>query len=42
MSHTQPDGCLAVPLTGNGERVLALHAWWGLNEALRGIAPWPS
>jgi carboxymethylenebutenolidase len=35
MSHTQPDGYLAVPPTGKGPGVLVLHAWWGLNDTLK-------
>jgi carboxymethylenebutenolidase len=35
MTHTQPDGYLALPPTGKGPGVLVLHAWWGLNETMR-------
>ena len=35
MSHTQPDGYLAMPLTGKGAGVLVLHAWWGLNDTMK-------
>ena len=35
MTRTQPDGYLALPPTGNGPGVLVLHAWWGLNNALK-------
>jgi len=35
MSHTQPDGFLAVPPAGNGPGVLVLHAWWGLNDTIK-------
>jgi len=35
MPQAQPDGYLALPPTGKGPAVLALHAWWGLNEAMR-------
>src|SRR6188474_808850 len=35
MSHTQPDGYLALPPTGTGNGVLVLHAWWGLNDTIR-------
>jgi len=35
MTHTQPDGFLAVPETGTGPGVLVLHAWWGLNETIK-------
>ena len=35
MSHTQPDGYLAMPPTGKGNAVLVLHAWWGLNDTVK-------
>ena len=35
MAQTQPDGYLAMPANGKGDGVLVLHAWWGLNEAMR-------
>ena len=35
MLHTQPDGYLAIPPTGNGSAVLVLHAWWGLNDTMK-------
>ncbi|MBW7885016.1 MAG: dienelactone hydrolase family protein [Caldilineaceae bacterium] len=35
MSHAQPDGYLALPPTGTGSAVLVLHAWWGLNAAMK-------
>ena len=35
MTHTQPDGFLAVPPTGKGPGVLVLHAWWGLNDTMK-------
>lgn len=35
MPQTQPDGYLAVPSTGNGDAVLVLHAWWGLNDTIK-------
>jgi carboxymethylenebutenolidase len=35
MPQPQPDGFLALPSTGNGEPVLVLHAWWGLNDTLK-------
>jgi hypothetical protein len=34
MPHTQPDGYLAVPLSGKGNPMLVLHAWWGLNDTI--------
>jgi carboxymethylenebutenolidase len=35
MPQTQPDGYLAIPPTGNGNTVLVLHAWWGLNDTIK-------
>jgi carboxymethylenebutenolidase len=35
MTHSQPQGFLAVPPTGKGPGVLVLHAWWGLNETIK-------
>jgi carboxymethylenebutenolidase len=35
MSTTQPDGYLAMPPSGKGRPVLILHAWWGLNDAIK-------
>jgi len=35
MPHSQPDGFLALPPNGAGPGVLVLHAWWGLNDALK-------
>jgi carboxymethylenebutenolidase len=35
MPHTQPDGYLAIPPAGQGEAVLVLHAWWGLNDTVK-------
>jgi carboxymethylenebutenolidase len=32
---TPSQGFLAVPSTGNGRGVLVLHAWWGLNGAVK-------
>ncbi len=37
MALAQPDGFLAAPPTGGGSGVLVLHAWWGLNDAMRAI-----
>lgn len=37
MSDTQPQGFLAVPATGTGPGVLVLHAWWGLNDTVKGF-----
>jgi carboxymethylenebutenolidase len=34
MTHSQPQGFLAVPPTGKGPGVLVLHAWWGLNNTM--------
>ncbi len=35
MSQAQPDGYLAVPTGGQGDGVLVLHAWWGLNDTMK-------
>ena len=37
MSHSHPQGFLAVPPTGKGPGVLVLHAWWGLNDTMKGF-----
>ena len=37
MTQSQPDGFLAVPPTGKGPGVLVLHAWWGLNDTIKGV-----
>ena len=37
MTHTQPDGFLAVPPAGKGPGVLVLHAWWGLNDTIKTV-----
>ena len=35
MTHSQPQGFLAVPPKGTGPGVLVLHAWWGLNDTIK-------
>jgi carboxymethylenebutenolidase len=35
MTHSQPQGFIAVPTTGKGRGVLVLHAWWGLNDTIK-------
>jgi carboxymethylenebutenolidase len=35
MPTAQPDGYLAMPPTGQGNAVLVLHAWWGLNDTIK-------
>ena len=37
MTHPQPQGFLALPPTGAGPGVLVLHAWWGLNDTIKGV-----
>jgi carboxymethylenebutenolidase len=37
MARSQPEGYLAVPDDGQGTAVLVLHAWWGLNETIKGV-----
>lgn len=37
MSISQPEGYSAVPTAGSGAPVLVLHAWWGLNDTIKGI-----
>ncbi|MDE2127965.1 MAG: dienelactone hydrolase family protein [Armatimonadetes bacterium] len=37
MPNSRPDGFLSVPTVGSGAPVLVLHAWWGLNDTIRGI-----
>ncbi len=37
MTHSQPDGFLALPPTGDGPGVLVLHAWWGLNATIKAV-----
>jgi carboxymethylenebutenolidase len=33
--NTQPEGFLAQPSTPNGEGIVVIHAWWGLNDTAR-------
>ncbi len=35
MTHPQPQGFLAAPPAGNGQGILVLHAWWGLNDTIK-------
>lgn len=35
MTLSQPLGFLALPRTPNGQGVLVLHAWWGLNDTIK-------
>ncbi len=37
MIHPQPEGFLALPPAGSGPGVLVLHAWWGLNDTIKGV-----
>ena len=37
MTHPHPPGFLAVPPTGQGDPVLVLHAWWGLNDTMKAV-----
>ena len=37
MTQSQPQGFLAIPPTGKGPGVLVLHAWWGLNDTIKGV-----
>ncbi len=37
MTNTQPEGYLAHPISGAGDPVLVLHAWWGLNDTIRAL-----
>lgn len=37
MSSTQPEGHLEMPDNGTGRGVLVLHAWWGLNDTIKGV-----
>jgi carboxymethylenebutenolidase len=35
MTHSQPQGFLALPPAKEGPGVLVLHAWWGLNDTMK-------
>lgn len=35
MTTEQPAGFLALPSAGDGDAVLVLHAWWGLNDTIK-------
>jgi carboxymethylenebutenolidase len=37
MAQVEPQGFLARPPAGAGPGVLVLHAWWGLNETIKGV-----
>lgn len=37
MPQSQPEGYLAVPPAGSGPGILVLHAWWGLNDTIKGV-----
>lgn len=37
MTNQSKNLYLAVPRSGNGAGVLVLHAWWGLNDFIRGV-----
>jgi carboxymethylenebutenolidase len=39
MTQSQPEGYLAAPSAGDGPSgaVLVLHAWWGLNDTIKGL-----
>jgi carboxymethylenebutenolidase len=37
MGVSQPQGFLATPPAGVGPGVLVLHAWWGLNDTMKGF-----
>lgn len=36
MSQHQTEGYLTFPRSGKGDPVLILHAWWGLNDTIKG------
>lgn len=37
MTAAQPQGYFVAPASGKGPGVLVLHAWWGLNETIKGV-----
>jgi len=37
MTTSAPQGFLAIPASGKGPGVLVLHAWWGLNDTIKGV-----
>jgi carboxymethylenebutenolidase len=37
MIETHPQGYLAAPPSGSGPGVMVLHAWWGLNDTIKGF-----
>lgn len=37
MAKPQPQGFMATPPAGKGRGVLVLHAWWGLNDSIKGF-----
>ncbi len=38
MTQSPPQGHLALPAQANGQAILLLHAWWGLNETIKTLA----